>query len=144
MADLTKLVEQHRGAIAGLLARADHNSIDEVAATLGLPRDVVNAAAPWAYAELDHTNSDVYDVVMSGGEVEWEFREGPDYYDKDGQPRTGARDAKGELLEGHAEKLRRRALAVVQLRARSSAEAREQAALTHPQYDKVESVKKRG
>lgn len=88
----------------------------------------------WEDAELTGKNSDVYQVVMSGDAVEWEFREHPDYYTSAGLRRDG-NEAKKRVAP---------ALGIVTLRARSPQEARAAATRSHPEYHTVESVKKVG
>jgi hypothetical protein len=82
---------------------------------------------PWELAELDDSNSDVYTVVLTGPETEWVARAGVNE-DEDGVPQPFTAPAK----------------ATVTLRARSSGEAKAAALRTHPDYEAVESVKKRG
>lgn len=88
----------------------------------------------WEEATLDASNSDLYEVVMVGDEVDWEFRDAPDYYDAKGNRRDGVQ----------APKRRAPASGVVLLRARSKQEAQAAAVRTHPEYHAVESVKKIG
>lgn len=88
----------------------------------------------WEEAILDASNSDVYTVEMSGDDVEWEFRDRPDFWTKDGKRRDGE----------EAPKLVAPATGTVTLRARSPQEARAAATRSHPEYHTVESVKKAG
>lgn len=88
----------------------------------------------WEDALLDASNSDLYEVSMVGDDVEWVFRDGPDYYDEDGNPR-----------DGDSAPLRvAPAFGIVQLRARSKQEAQAAATRAHPEYHTVSSVKKIG
>lgn len=107
-------------------------TVDTVASALKLPRDLVNEHAPWAKAELDGSNSKVYEVELIGPQTEWEFRDHPDYYDAQGRPRTGRRD--------DAPKVVRPAFCSVLLRARSRDEAEQAALATHPGYHTVRNV----
>lgn len=106
--------------------------VDTVAEKLELPREAVNIAAPWARAELDHGNSDVYELELSGPDCEWDFRDHEDFYDGDGKPRDGAQ----------ADKLVKPYYARVTLRARSDDEAKQAALDTHPAATDVTTCKK--
>lgn len=92
------------------------------------------AGVPWEEAILDASNSDLYRVEMSGPEVEWEFRDRPEFYDSKKRRRDGV----------EAKKLRRPAFGVVTLRARSVQEAQAAAIRSHPEYHTVENVAKVG
>lgn len=95
---------------------------------------MADKTVPWESAELDASNSQLYEVHMAGDDVDWEFRDAPDYYTKKGLRRDGV----------DAPKLRKAAFGVTRLRARSVDEARAAAIRTHPEYHTVESVKKIG
>lgn len=90
----------------------------------------------WEDAELDGSNSDLYQVAMSGDDVDWEWRDAPDFYTAKGLRRDGTK--------GQADKLRRPAAGTVTLRARSEQEARAAVIRAHPEYHTVESVTKIG
>lgn len=88
----------------------------------------------------------VFTVKLEGPEQEWEWREGPDYYDAKGNPRDGMRGADGKLLAGHAAKVKRPGIREVQCIATREEEA-VALALTreaHDGYVTVLSVTKKG
>jgi len=75
-------------------------------------------------------------VELEGDKVEHEFRIAPDYFDKDGKPRTGEKDGAPKLVkkrEGWCE-----------LRALDRDHAVMMALSNNPDYSKVVSVKKIG
>lgn len=119
------LAAENRSRVA--LTFADNTKpfdVDGVAEELGLPREVVNLAAPWDRAELDASNSSVYRVELEGDPVVWDHRDSPDYFDDDGNPQQVVKPA----------------YARVDLRARSDDEAQAAALATHPGFHTVRSV----
>jgi hypothetical protein len=83
----------------------------------------------------------VFEVNLAGDEIEWEFRDHPDYYDKSGRPRTGAKDEDGNLLPGHAERLRKVAACSTRLHAQSKDQAAARALTDNPEYHTVVEVR---
>lgn len=69
-------------------------------------------------------------VFMEGPEVQWEFRDAPDYYTRDGKRRDGV----------ESKKIVRPAVGVVELRAQDEDQARAIAIRANPEYHKVVSV----
>lgn len=123
-AEHRKLAAENRTAVAVAFATNDTPfDVDGVAAHLGLPREVVNLAAPWDRAELDDTNSDVYRVELEGDPVTWAHRDAPDYFDEDGKPQEVVKPA----------------YARVDLRARTQDEAEAAALATHPGFHTITS-----
>lgn len=124
-AETRKLAAENRSRVA--LAFADNKTpydVDGIAELLGLSRDVVNLAAPWGSAELDATNSDVYEVWLEGDDTVWEHRDSPEYFDDDGNP--------CEVVKPHRQR--------AHLRARSEEEAGSVAIAMHPGMHTLVSV----
>lgn len=69
-------------------------------------------------------------VYMEGVEVEWEFRDAPDYYTRDGKRRDGE----------EAKKIVRPAVGIVELQAEDEDHARAIATRANPEYHKIVKV----
>jgi hypothetical protein len=66
----------------------------------------------------------LFRAVMVGPEVEWEWRDGPEYYDKRGRRRDGV----------EARKLRKPARATIDLLAEDENDAKRIVRQLHPEY----------
>lgn len=72
----------------------------------------------------------IFTVELQGDETEWAFREAPEYYDEDGNPRDGEA----------APKVRKAATCQVLLHARNEDMAKARALNANPDYHTVVSV----